>query len=113
MPARIQPAASVGCISVPVHDAQPISGGSAPTTAPTHVFAMLCRFIGVYTNAYSATLSAPSAAVSGFVSAPSTATPPAAEHVARLKACAGAIARRGSGRARVRAICASYGASTT
>lgn len=39
----------------------------APTTAPTHVFAMLTTFSGVYTPAYNPMLTAPKAAVVQFV----------------------------------------------
>lgn len=33
----------------PPHAVQPMSGGMAPTTAPTHVFQIVRRFIHVYT----------------------------------------------------------------
>ena len=47
----------------PVAAAQPMSGGTAPTTAPTHVLITDSCFSGVYMPAYSAMLAAPSAAV--------------------------------------------------
>lgn len=50
----------------PAAAAQPISGGMPPTIAPTHVFITEMRLRGVYTPAYSAMLSAPSAATVGF-----------------------------------------------
>ena len=53
--------------SWPAAAAQPMRGGIAPTTAPTHVFAMLTTFSGVYTPAYSPMLTAPKAAVVQFV----------------------------------------------
>jgi len=46
---------------------QPMRGGMAPTTAPTHVFEMLTTLRGVYTAAYSAMLAAPNPAVKPFV----------------------------------------------
>ena len=49
--------------SRPAAAAQPMSGGTAPTTAPTQVLAMLTTFSGVYTPAYSPMFAAPSAAV--------------------------------------------------
>ena len=36
--------------SVPVIAVQPITGGSAPGTAPISVFSVVVRFSGVYTN---------------------------------------------------------------
>ena len=51
--------------SLPAAAAQPMSGGMAPTTAPTQVFTTLICFSGVYTATYSAMLAAPSAAVVG------------------------------------------------
>jgi hypothetical protein len=53
----------------PAAAAQPMSGGMAPTTAPTHVFATLTTFSGVYTAAYSPMFAAPSAAVVPFACA--------------------------------------------
>ena len=43
----------------PVQAAQPIKGGRAPTTDPTHVFRMLSRFMGVYTDVYRNKVPAP------------------------------------------------------
>ena len=43
----------------PVQAAQPIKGGKAPTTDPTHVFRMLSRFMGVYTDVYRNKVPAP------------------------------------------------------
>ena len=51
--------------SCPVAAVHPISGGTAPTTAPTQVLLMLRTLRGVYTPAYSTMLPAPSAAVRG------------------------------------------------
>lgn len=53
--------------SSPAAAAQPMRGGMAPTTAPTHVFAMLSCLRGVYTPAYSTMLAAPRAVVRGLV----------------------------------------------
>ncbi len=39
-----------------------MSGGNAPTTDPTHVFRMLARFMGVYTQVYRMRFRAPIAA---------------------------------------------------
>lgn len=50
----------------PVHAAQPIIGGMAPTREPTQVFIMLIRFRGVYANVYKARLNAPNPATIGF-----------------------------------------------
>lgn len=47
-----------------------MSGGMAPTTAPTQVLKMLSCFMGVYTPAYSTMLAAPSAVVNGLVCRP-------------------------------------------
>jgi len=44
-----------------------MSGGMAPTTAPTQVLDMLMTLSGVYTPAYRPMLAAPSAAVVAFV----------------------------------------------
>ena len=53
----------------PAAAAQPMSGGMAPTTAPTQVFATLTTLSGVYTAAYSPMFAAPSAAVVPFACA--------------------------------------------
>ena len=60
---------------VPAAAAQPISGGTAPTAAPTQVLTGDTTFSGVYTPAYSAMLAAPRPAVSGFACAPVRVAP--------------------------------------
>ena len=65
MPARSKEGASMH----PVTAVQPITGGTAPTMAPTHVFQVVVRFMLVYGPAYSKMFAAPRAAVKGFTQA--------------------------------------------
>mmetsp|Transcript_6074 Transcript_6074/g.9343 ORF Transcript_6074/g.9343 Transcript_6074/m.9343 type:complete len:94 (-) Transcript_6074:507-788(-) len=71
MPARIHPS---GDEIFPVAPAQPIRGGMAPTTAPTHVFATDRNFIGVYEHVYRTCDEAASKAASGFTKVASNTT---------------------------------------
>lgn len=50
-------------------------GGMPPTREPTHVLAMLSRFIGVYTMVYSRIFARPSPAVKGLTMEARVATP--------------------------------------
>jgi hypothetical protein len=56
--------------SDPEAAAQPSSGGTAPTSAPTHVLLMLTTLSGVYTAAYSRMFPAPSPAANSLVCTP-------------------------------------------
>jgi len=53
----------------------PITGGIAPTIAPSHVFHSDLGFIRVYPNPYNKMFPAPSVAVTGFVNDVSRAVP--------------------------------------
>ncbi len=57
-----------------------------PTIAPTHVFHLLCCFMGVYISAYRPTLAAAKPAVKGFTYAASKVTPPMLERDAAVRA---------------------------
>ena len=59
----------------PMHAVHPMIGGIAPTTDPTHVFAMDHLFMGVYTDVYSRMLSPPRSPVRGFTWLVRRATP--------------------------------------
>lgn len=59
----------------PQHAAQPMTGGRAPTTAPTHVLTILQRFIGVQARTQRAQDDAAIAADSGFTVVASSVTP--------------------------------------
>ena len=60
---------------LPIQAVHPIIGGRAPTTDPTQVFAILIRFIGVYTMEYKSMLPAPIAAVNMLTWVASRLTP--------------------------------------
>lgn len=76
---------------------QPMTGGTAPTTAPTQVFQMLVRFMLVYGPAYSKILAAPRAAVKGLTQVYSNAVPERPHTAANAAAWDSVIKPDGSG----------------
>ena len=93
--------------------AQPMSGGIAPTTAPTHVFRKCTRLSAVYAPAYSAMFPAPSAVVVSFVAIAKTPTPLTAHAPANAIATPAPHLPLGNGRPAVRRIVPSGARSTT
>ena len=84
--------------------AQPMSGGTAPTTAPTRVFVIDRRFSVVLSPEYNAILAPPSSATVGLTPKYRAATPSVPETPAKVKASLGVMSLRTTGRARVRVI---------
>ena len=99
--------------SAPPAAVQPITGGMAPTTAPTHVLSGVCCFIGVYASVYRPRVAAPSVAVTQFVPSASVARPATPAPLAQPTACARLTRPDGSGRFAVRFIAASLRISMT
>ena len=95
-------------MSPPPAAVQPITGGMAPTTAPTHVLSGVRCFIGVYASVYSPSVAAPRAVVMQLVPSASVARPAAPEALAQPIACGRLMRPDGSGRLCVRFIAASF-----
>lgn len=92
---------------------QPMSGGGAPTTAPTQVLTGCILFNGVYTKAYRARLPAPNIAVVGLTPYHSIPVPSMPLAIANTTAALLLTRPRTRGLFRVRLILASYDGSNS
>ena len=90
---------------------QPMSGGTAPTIAPTHVLTGCMRLSGVYAKAYSAKFPAPRIAVVGLTPYHSVPVPITPVTIANSRAARLLTSPRTSGLFFVRLIFASCAGS--
>ena len=97
--------------NAPVQLAQPMSGGTAPTTDPTHVLRMVARFMGVYTHVYRNKFRAPSQAANGLTNIARPRMPDAPQTAAKATAWRGVSRPRTSTLFLVLLICESNGTS--
>jgi hypothetical protein len=91
--------------------AHPISGGTAPTTAPIHVLISLLVLLNVYGKVYKAKLPIPRATVRGVVPAARIAAEAPALPSPQAMAKGREARREGRGRRKVRFMCRSFSVS--